>query len=94
MKAAHIPKVETLPTEETVSLRLAKAKLSSLTKQARAGTRVIITNHGTPVADLVAHGVGATPAVCLKRPGPLPQPFRLKGKGPSLSELVLADRVD
>jgi prevent-host-death family protein len=83
-----------LPAEETVSLRLAKATLSSLTKQAKAGMRVIITNHGTPVADLVAHGTGATPTPHFKRPGRLPKPFRLKGKGPSLSDLVLSDRVD
>ena len=88
-----MPKVVRLPSEETVSLRLAKAKLSSLTKQAKAGMRVIITNHGIPVADLVAHGTGATPVIRLKRPGRLPKPFRLKGKGPTLSELVLSDRV-
>jgi len=88
-----MPKAAKLPAEETVSLRLAKAKLSSLTQQAKAGMRVIITNHGTPVADLVAHGTGATPALHLKRPGRLPLPFRLKGKGPTLSELVLSDRV-
>jgi len=83
-----------LPAEKTVSLRLAKATLSSLTKQAKAGVRVVITNRGTPVADLVVHGTGTTPTLHLKRPGHLPEPFRLKGKGPSLSELVLSDRVD
>lgn len=87
-------KVAPRPAEETVSLRLAKAKLSSLTKQAKAGTRVIITNHGTPVADLVAHGAGATPTIHFKRPGPLPELFRLNGEGPTLSELVLSDRVE
>jgi prevent-host-death family protein len=86
--------VAPLPAEETVSLRLAKAKLSSLTKQAKAGTRVIITIHGTPVADLVAHGTGVTPAIHLKHPGPLPELFRLSGEGPTLSELVLSDRVE
>jgi phytoene/squalene synthetase len=55
--------------------------------------RVIITNHGTPVADLVAHGTGAAPAIRFKRPGRFAQTFRLKGKGPALSELVLKDRV-
>ena len=84
---------EKLHAEASVSLRTAKAKLSSLTKQARSGTRVVITSHGTPVADLVPHGAGATTPLLLKRPGPLPKPFRLKSKGPSLSELVLTDRV-
>jgi antitoxin (DNA-binding transcriptional repressor) of toxin-antitoxin stability system len=81
------------PAEETVSLRLAKATLSSLTKQARAGTRIVITSHGTAVADLVAHGTGATPPLRFKRPGPLPKPIRMKGSGPTLSELVLMDRA-
>ena len=88
-----MPKAARLPVEATVSLRLAKAKLSSLTKQAKAGMRVVITSHGTPVADLVAHGVGVTQAIRFKRPGLLPKPIRLKGNGPSLSELVLMDRV-
>jgi prevent-host-death family protein len=87
-----MPKTARLLAEETVSLRLAKAKLSGLTKQAKAGTRVVITNHGTPVADLVPHGTGAAVSIPFKRPGRLPSPFRLKGKGPNLSELVLADR--
>ncbi len=78
--------------EETVSLRAAKANLSSLTKQAKEGTRVIITNHGSPIADLVQHGTGVVPVLQLKHPGPLPQPIKLKGKGPTASELVLMDR--
>jgi prevent-host-death family protein len=88
-----MPKAAQLPVEETVSLRLAKAKLSSLTKQAKAGMRVIITNHGSPIADLVPHGTGAAPPIHFKRPGRLPKPIRLKGNGPSLSKLVLMDRV-
>ena len=52
--------------EETVSLRDAKANLSSLTKQAREGTRVIITNHGSPIADLVQHGTGVVPVLHLR----------------------------
>jgi prevent-host-death family protein len=88
-----MPKAAQLPAEETVSLRLAKAKLSSLTKQAKAGMRVVITSHGTPVADLVAHRAGAAPPILFKRPGRLPKPFRLKGRGPTLSELVLKDRA-
>jgi prevent-host-death family protein len=79
--------------EKTASLREAKAKLSSLTKQARAGTRVVITNHGTPVADLVQHGTGAMPIRSLKHPGALPKLIRLRGKGPTASELVLLDRA-
>ena len=78
--------------EETISLRDAKARLSSLTRQAKAGTRVIITNHGTPIADLVAHGTSMTPVAYLKRPGPLPKPILLQGVGPSASDLVLMDR--
>ena len=81
------------PREKTASLREAKAKLSRLTKQAKAGTRVVITNHGTPVADLVQHGTGAIPIRHLKHPGPLPMPVRLRGNGPSASELVLMDRA-
>ena len=78
--------------EQTISLRDAKANLSSLTKQAKEGTRVVITNHGTPIADLVQHGTGVGSVRYLKRPGPLPAPIELKGKGPTASELVLMDR--
>jgi hypothetical protein len=78
--------------EETISLRDAKANLSSLTKQAKEGTRVIITNHGTPIADLVQHGTGMNSVRYLKRPGPLPTPIKLKGKGPTASELIMMDR--
>lgn len=81
-----------VPAEASVSLRDAKANLSTLTRQAKAGTRVVITNHGTPMADLVPHGAGLTPVIHLKRPGPLPRPFRLGGTGPSASDLVLMDR--
>jgi prevent-host-death family protein len=76
-----------------VSLRDAKANLSRLTKQARDGGRVVITNHGMPIADLVPHGMGAPPLRHVKRPGPLPKPIRLEGKGPTASEVVLTDRV-
>lgn len=78
--------------EETISLRDAKANLSSLTKQAKEGTRVIITNHGTPIADLVQHGTGMGSVRYLKRPGSLPVPIKLKGTGPTASELVMMDR--
>lgn len=78
--------------EETISLRDAKANLSSLTKQAKEGTRVIITNHGTPIADLVQHGTGMNSIRYLKRPGPLPTPIMLKGKGPTAAELIVMDR--
>jgi prevent-host-death family protein len=88
---ANMPRPTKLPSEESVGFSVAKARLSSLTKKAKAGTRIIITNHGTPVADLVAHGAGTT--LRFKRPGRLPKPFRLKGKGPTLSELLLTDRV-
>jgi prevent-host-death family protein len=80
--------------EETVSLRDAKANLSNLTRQAKAGTRIVITNHGTPIADLVQHGAGSLPVIHLKRPGPLPAPHRLTGTGLSVSDLVLMDRED
>ncbi|HEX7599248.1 MAG TPA: type II toxin-antitoxin system prevent-host-death family antitoxin [Polyangia bacterium] len=89
-----MPNSARLPSkEENVSLRDAKAKLSSLTKLAKAGTRVVITNHGTPIADLVQHGTGVATARTFKRPGPLPKPIQLKGKGPSASDYVLMDRV-
>ena len=80
------------PPEKFISLREAKANLSSLTRQARAGTRVIITNHGTPIADLVQHGVGLAPAIYLKRPGPLPEVILLQGPGLSAAKSVRSDR--
>lgn len=83
--------VRQLP-DEMISLRDAKAKLCILTKQAREGTRVIITNHGTPIADLVQHGAGAGQVQYLKRPGPPPKCIKLEGEGPTASELVLLDR--
>lgn len=87
-----MPTIARVIQEETVSLRDAKATLSSLTKQAKEGTRVVITNHGTPIADLVQHGTGTGSIRELKRPGPLPKPIKLLGKGPTASELVLTDR--
>ena len=87
-----MPRTARVLPEETVNLREAKANLSSLTKQAKDGTRIVITNHGTPIADLVKHGTGAASVSYLKRPGPLPKPITLKGKGPTASELVLVDR--
>jgi len=80
-------------TEESVSLRDAKAKLSHLTKQARAGSRVVITNHGTPVADLVPHGIGKPTLLRLKRPGPLPKAVRLEGRGTDAATILLRDRA-
>jgi prevent-host-death family protein len=79
--------------EENVSLRDAKANLSRLTKQARAGGRVVITNHGTPIADLVPHGMGTPPLRALKRPGPLPKAIRLEGRGPHAATILLKDRA-
>ncbi len=80
-------------TLEEVPLREAKASLSALTKLAKEGTRVVITNHGTPIADLVRHGETVMPVLTLKRPGKLPKAMKLKGKGPSAASLVLMDRV-
>ena len=82
------------PMLEKVPLREAKASLSRLTQLAKGGQRVVITNHGTPIADLVPHGLGELAVILLKRPGPLPKPVKLKGKGPSASDLVLMDRED
>ena len=78
--------------EETVSLRKAKTNLSGLTKQAKNGVRVVITNHGTPIADLVKHGAGTASVTHIKHPGRLPKPIKLKGKGLTAAELVLKDR--
>lgn len=85
-----MPRMARVAADETVSLREAKANLSALTRQARDGARVVITNHGNPIADLVPHG--AQSVIPLKRPGPLPPPIRLLGEGPTASDLVLADR--
>jgi len=79
--------------QEIVSLRDAKAKLSGLTKQARDGVRVVITNHGTPIADLVSHGASAMAMRKLKRPGALPKLVKLQGAGAKASEIVLMDRA-
>ena len=87
-----MPRTARVIPEETVNIRDAKTNLSSLTKQAKNGTRVIITNHGAPIADLVKHGTGMASVSYLKRPGPLPALTKLKGKGPTASELVLLDR--
>lgn len=87
-----MPKAARIPIEETVSIREAKANLSDLTRRAKRGTRVIITNHGTPMADLVPHGTGASSVRFLKHPGPLPTPIHLKGQGLSAADLVLMDR--
>jgi prevent-host-death family protein len=86
LKAQHLQ-------DEIVSLRDAKAKLSRLTKQAKTDARVVITNHGAPIADLMPHGLGAGSILQLKRPGPLPKAIRLKGKGPTAAKLVVMDRV-
>ncbi len=88
-----MPKAAPRKPEASISLRDAKANLSRLTKHARAGGRVVITNHGTPIADLVPHGMGAPPLRHVKRPGPLPKLIRLEGDGPTASEVVLKDRA-
>jgi len=89
-----MPRIARALPETTVSLRDAKTNLSTLTRQAKAGTRVVITNHGTPIADIVKHGASSSQVVHLKRPGPLPEPIRLLGKGPSGSDLILMDREE
>ena len=81
------------PPEEQVSLREAKANLSRITKQALAGGRVVITNHGSPIADLVPHGTGTPSLRRIKRPGPLPTPIQLKGKGPDAATILSRDRA-
>ncbi len=81
-------------SEVVVDLREAKANLSHLASRAKAGTRVVITSHGIPIADLVPHGTGVEPKQFLKRPGPLPKLMKLAGWGPSASDLVLGDRQD
>lgn len=88
-----MPRAARLANQQTVSLREAKAKLSSLTKQAREGKCVVITNHGTPIADLVQHGASTSPLRNFKRPGALPRPVRLVGQGPTTSQVVLRDRT-
>ena len=87
-----MPKTAQFRRQQVVSLREARAKLSSLTKQVREGKRIVITNHGTPIADLVQHGLETAPFRHLKHPGPLPEPIELKRGGPSFSELILNDR--
>jgi len=87
-----MPSIARPSQEETVSLRDAKTRLSRLTKQAREGARVVITSHGTPIADLVPHGTGALQMTSLKRPGRLPKLIKLKGKGFTASDIVLMDR--
>ena len=76
----------------TVSLREAKRRLVHLAKQAGRGTRVIITSHGTAIADLVQHETDTAQMDAMKRPGRLPRLIRLKGKGPTASKVVLMDR--
>lgn len=87
-----MPKSAQVSSEEVVALRDAKTNLSALTKQAKDGVRVVITNHGTPIADLVQHGAGTVPLRYLKRPGPPPKLIKLTGRGSTASDLVLLDR--
>ena len=87
-----MPRAARVLSEETVSLRNAKTNLCGLTKQAKNGVRVVITNHGTPIADLVKHGAGTASVTHIKHPGRLPKPIKLKGKGLTAAELVLKDR--
>lgn len=75
-----------------VSLREAKAKLSELLREVRAGECITLTKHGHPVADLVPHGSSSQTLTHLKKPGPLPKPFKLIGEGPTASDIMLADR--
>lgn len=93
LNSSPMPSAARKTPEANISLRDAKANLSRLTKQARAGQRVVITNHGTPIADLVPHGMGTTPLRQLKRPGPLPKLIRLQGTGPSAADLVIEGRA-
>lgn len=88
---------------EHVGIRELRLNLSRYVARARAGTELIVTDHGRPVARLgpvtddaalrarlIREGK-LTPA---KRPrsSTLPPPIRLEGDGPQASEIVLEDR--
>lgn len=75
-----------------IPLREAKAKLSELIRAVESGEHITLTNHGHPVADLVPHGSSSQTLTHLKKPGPLPKPFKLIGEGPTASDIMLADR--
>lgn len=86
-----------------VGIRELRLNLSRYVARARAGTEVIVTDHGRPVARLgpideeeahherlIREGI-VKPA---KRPKSttLPPPIPLVGEGPLVSEMVLEDR--
>jgi prevent-host-death family protein len=86
-----------------VGIRELRLNLSRYVARARAGTEVVVTNHGTPVARLgpvseqeahlarlLEEGV-LKPARRPKRTK-LPPPISLEGDGPLASEIVLEDR--
>lgn len=86
-----------------VGIRELRLNLSRYVARVRAGTEVIVTDHGHPVARLgpvseeeahharlIREGI-VKPA---KRPKStsLPPPIPLEGEGPLVSEMVLEDR--
>ena len=86
-----------------IGIRELRLNLSRYVARARAGTEVIVTNHGHPVARLgpvdqeeddfarlVREG-RITPALRRKSTW-LPPPIPLEGEGPLVSEMVIEDR--
>lgn len=71
------------PTELPVSET--KARLSEILHLISAGTRLVITNHGRPIADLVPHDPTAGPVVVPVRQ--LPKRIPVK-PGPGVEVLV------
>jgi len=87
---AQAPEPPAPQASMTTGIHEVKTNLSRLTKQARAGSRVVITNHGTPIADLEPHGMGTPPLCSIERPGPLPRWSDSKGKARQDSRQALS----
>jgi len=86
-----------------VGIRELRLNLSRYVARVRAGTEVIVTDHGRPVARLGPIEDGETKRARLIREGKLtparrpksatlPPLIPLEGEGPLVSEMVLEDR--
>jgi len=73
-----------------IPMRTAKEQLPKLAREVALGTRLTITVHGRPVADLVPH---VPQPDAPEKPRVMPARIEL-AKGPSLAELLEETRGD
>lgn len=86
-----------------VGVRALKARLSEYIRRAADGETIVVTEHGRPVAQLVAHRSAELPprlselvrrgeVTLATKPPRLPKPRARMTRGSSLSDIVVEER--